>query len=360
MQKQKAICKVCGKEFEYDPRVSKGLYCSRECRYKDHSNIIKNSYTDERRKLQSDNAKRQMSDKAQIEIRKDKLSKIKHSEEWNMKNSEAHQKHVDYRKIAFEAHGCTCARCGKKLTEQEAVVHHINGEHFIDELTDNSPENLMVLCRSCHTKLHHEQKDFINKFVGITQFEKAANNILDGLKRMGFKLDDANFKDTPKRMARAYYEIFEGVQDTDEKVANILSTSFPSDGHNDMVLDTNIIAFSMCPHHLLPVEYRVAIAYIPDPEGHVLGLSKLSRLAILLAKQPALQEDYTQQIVKALEKIHPQGVAVMVEGRHMCMRMRGVRSPEASVVTSAVSGCFKENSATKMEFLSAVKGTFKW
>lgn len=358
--KLQSTCKVCGKQFLYDDRISKGIYCSKVCRYKDHSNIIKNSYTEERRKMQSDNAIKQMQDEKQIQIRKDKLTGVKHSEEWNQHNADAHRVRVDYRKLAFDAHGCVCARCGKQLTPEEAVVHHINGEHYIDELTDNSPENLMVLCRSCHTKLHHEQRDFINKFVGLTQFERAAVNILDGLKRMGFKLDDENFKDTPKRMARAYYEIFEGVQDTTQKVESILNTSFPSQGNDDMVVATNVVAFSMCPHHLLPVEYRVAVAYIPDPNGRVLGLSKLSRLVALLAKQPALQEDYTQQIVNALQTINPQGVAVMVQGKHLCMRMRGVKSVETVVTTSAVSGLFKTNHSTKMEFLDIIKGTFKF
>ena len=276
-----------------------------------------------------------------------------------MKNSETHEQHIDYRKIAFESHGLKCARCGKKLTEESAVVHYINCQPYIDEFADTTPENLMVLCTSCHSKLQNKQRAFVEQFVGLTQFEEAANLILDGLKRMGLSLDDANFKDTPKRVARAYYEIFEGVKDKDKKVEEILGTSFPSEGHNDMIIAKNIVAFSMCPHHLLPVEYRVALAYIPDPEGNVLGLSKLCRLVQLLAKQPALQEDFTHEIVECMNRIHPQGVAVMVEGRHMCMRMRGVRSVESAVSTDAVSGCFKQAS-TRNEFLMLVKNSFVW
>ena len=360
MKDSQGICKICGREFEYDSKIQKGIYCCKECRYKDHSNIIKNSYTEERRRVQSINAKKQMEDPNQRKLRHDRLAGIKHTEEHIMKNSESHKTKVDYRKIALEAHGTRCQRCGKELTGgSDTCVHHINGEHYIDDITDNSPNNLMVLCRSCHTKLHHEQRDFVERFVGLTQFERAANNILDGLKRMGFVLDDPNFKDTPKRVARAYYEIFEGVKDTEEKVKNILATAFPSEGHNDMIVNTNIVAFSMCPHHLLPVEYRVAVAYIPNKNGKVLGLSKLARLVELLAKQPMLQEDYTQKIAECLQTIDPEGVAVKVEGRHMCMRMRGVRSVTSSVTTSAVRGVFKEAEA-RNEFMMLVKDSAQW
>lgn len=379
MKKLEAVCRVCGKHFMYNPQIQQGKYCSKECRYKDHSNIIKNSYTDEHRKVQSQNTKKQMQDPEQIKIHKLKLTGVKKSKEHVMNNSESQKKYweseqgmgrkqqlseekrknVDYRKIAIDAHGLVCQRCGKKLLPEELVVHHINEEHHVDEITDNSPENLMCLCHSCHLKLHHELKTLHTEFTGLKQFEQAANLIIDGLKKMGLKIDAENFKDTPKRVARAYYEIFEGVKDTQKQVEHILSTSFPSEGHNDMIIAKNIVAFSMCPHHLLPVEYRISLAYIPDPNGRVLGLSKLCRLVKLLAKQPILQEDFTQQIVKAMERINPQGVAVMVEGRHMCMRMRGVKSVESSVTTDAVSGCFKQSS-TRNEFLMLIKDSFKW
>jgi GTP cyclohydrolase I len=352
MPKLKSICKVCELEFEYQSSMQKGIYCSKKCRYADHSNVVKSGYTDELKEKKRSLALKQMKDPKQIAVRKEKLKDYRPSEEAQRKAKEVNTIRVDYRQIAINAHGNNCQKCGKTVSGNSLIVHHINGEHYIDELTDNSPENLMVLCRKCHTTLHWEQKDFIERFTGLTQFERAANNILDGLKRMGFKLDDANFKDTPKRMARAYREIFDGVKDKDQKIKNILATAFPSEEYNDIIIDSGITAYSMCPHHLLPVEYKVAIAYIPDKQGKVLGISKLSRIADLLAKQPALQEDYTQQIMKAIDTIKPQGVGVLVIGRHLCMRMRGVKSQTASITTSAVSGCFKTSPEARAELMS--------
>lgn len=231
-----------------------------------------------------------------------------------------------------------CSRCGKELV----------GWPYSETAGSKKP-----LCEKCSKKYKAELDKFENGFVGVPEFEEAAKLILKGLQKMGMPYDEANFRDTPKRLARAYYEIFEGVENTDEKVEAILSTSFPSEGHNDMVIASNVVAFSMCPHHLLPVEYRVCVAYIPKKEGLVLGLSKLARLVKLLAKQPALQETYTQQIADKLMKgIDAEGVAVRVVGRHMCMRMRGVQSPESSVTTSAVRGVFFDDSSCREEFMS--------
>lgn len=243
--------------------------------------------------------------------------------------------------------GNRCARCGKELKE----------DYCVNVIDSNNP---FILCPSCDEKYEREYKEFQSNFLGIPEFEIAAQYILAGLKKMGIPDDEANFKDTPKRLARAYYEIFEGVVDTDNKVKSILETAFPSDGHNDMVVDSNIIAFSMCPHHLLPVEYRVCVAYVPKKDGKVLGLSKLSRLVKLLAKQPMLQETYTQKIADYLfEGINAEGVGVRVVGRHMCMRMRGVKGSESSVTTSAVRGCFGEPEC-RQEFMQLAENNTRF
>lgn len=183
---------------------------------------------------------------------------------------------------------------------------------------------------------------------GYAEFKQAAEYILQGLEKMGF-VDEENFKDTPARVARAYCDIFEGCENTQDQVDEILQTAFPSNSNN-MVVETGIRCFSMCPHHLLPVEYLVTVAYIPSEDGKVLGLSKLARLVTLLAKRPMLQEEYTQQIVDQLQKIGVEGAAAIVEGQHMCMRMRGVKSVGGSVTTSSVSGCFRTDSSCKQEF----------
>ena len=176
----------------------------------------------------------------------------------------------------------------------------------------------------------------------------ALNNILDGL---GIDLTDPNYIDTPFRILKSYYEIFEGMYNDDE-INNILSTRFPSD-YDGMVVVDNITCFSMCPHHFLPVEYRVDFGYIP--KDNVLGISKLARLVKHLAKQPILQEDFTSKIIHhIINSLKPKGAIVYVRGRHMCMSMRGIEQPDAWTLTSKLHGNFYEEDV-KSEFLSLLK-----
>jgi GTP cyclohydrolase I len=119
-----------------------------------------------------------------------------------------------------------------------------------------------------------------------------------------------------------------------------------------MVISKGNTAFGVCPHHLLPVVYRISLAYIPTRK--VLGLSKLSRLARLLARGPRLQEDLTHDLAAILhDNLDSQGSAVYVEGLHLCMAARGVGAHEARLVTSAVRGVFLEL-ATREEFIKLV------
>ncbi len=294
--------------------------------------------------------------------RKQRQKEILNRPEVRAKMSEVSRKTVDYRSIAIKAHGTCCQRCGKELKNDMSslVVHHIDGDHYIDEITDNSPENLMVLCKSCHLKLHHELRRTSNKFTGQYNFEQAANYILLGLKQLGFEIDFANFNDTPKRFARAYYEIFEGCIDTQKQIDDILSTAFPAKDENNMVLAQDIIVFSMCPHHLLPVEYHVCVGYIPQKGGRVLGISKLARLVEVLSKRPRLQETFTQEIVDALMNEGAQGAICLVEGQHMCMRMRGSKATNATITTTAVDGLFKYDVGAKSEFMSAISDRLRF
>lgn len=213
----------------------------------------------------------------------------------------------------------------------------------------------LILCKSCRDKLEAELTEYRSKFVGCKEFEEAGKLILKGLESLGFELDEQNFKDTPKRLARAYREIFDGCVNTQQKIDSILATSFPSDGHGDMVIEKDIVCFSMCPHHLLPVEYHVCVGYIPAEDGRVLGISKLARLVEILAKRPALQETFTHDIVDQLHRIGVQGAIAVVEGRHMCMRMRGAKSANASVTTTALEGVFRYDAAAKKEFFDNIE-----
>ena len=123
--------------------------------------------------------------------------------------------------------------------------------------------------------------------------------------------------------------------------------------YQEMVISKHNVAFGVCPHHLLPVIYRVSLAYIPTEK--VLGISKLSRLAALMAGQPILQEDLTHELARILhEELASDGAGVYIEGLHLCMAARGIRAHEARVVTSAVRGAFLDQAGTRDEFLKLV------
>jgi GTP cyclohydrolase I len=203
------------------------------------------------------------------------------------------------------------------------------------------------------------KKDILNnkkeglRIEGQKDIENGMIQILLGLKKcFGLNISNENFRLTPKRVARAYYEIFKGIN-CEEEIHNIAETAFPST-YDGMIIVQDIKCFSMCPHHFLPVEYIVNVAYIPNKK--TVGLSKLSRIVELLAKQPELQEEYTKMISILLEKeLQPLGVMVHVQGRHMCMAMRGVKQVDCWTTTASVTGSFKKDINTKNEFLNSIK-----
>lgn len=151
--------------------------------------------------------------------------------------------------------------------------------------------------------------------------------------------------DTPERIARMYAEVLGGM---DENPMDHLSKVFSID-NDDMVLEKDIVFYSMCEHHMLPFFGKVHVAYIPD--GKVAGLSKLARTVEVFAKRLQLQERMTAQIADAvMECLSPKGVMVVVEAEHMCMTMRGVKKPGSHTVTVAARGVFEENSALQDQF----------
>lgn len=239
----------------------------------------------------------------------------------------------------------TCSRCGKIFDVSNLISYN----------ESNDSSDTIMLCETCYPKLQKELTKQAKSFTGPEAFKRAAHEIFKGLNEMGLDTDDVNFKDTPQRFARALYEIFEGVTNTKEEVKKILATSFPADGMNNMITAKGIIAFSMCPHHLLPVEYKINVGYVPAEDGNVLGISKLSRLVKLLAKQPLLQETLCEQIADALASIGVKGSAVAISGRHMCMRMRGVKDVTASIYAQSMRGCFKDDAKCRQEFLELTR-----
>src|ERR1700728_25232 len=150
-----------------------------------------------------------------------------------------------------------------------------------------------------------------------------------------------------------------------EKTLNFLTKGYREDpkevlhgalfdvAYDEMVIVKDIEMYSLCEHHMLPFCGKVHVAYIPD--GKVIGLSKAPRLVEVFARRLQVQERLTRQIADAIEEaIHPQGVGVVIEARHLCMMMRGVEKQNSSTVTSAMLGCFREKE-TRAEFLSLVR-----
>jgi GTP cyclohydrolase I len=159
--------------------------------------------------------------------------------------------------------------------------------------------------------------------------------------------------DTPQRVARMYEEVFAGLR---EHPHQHLEVQFEA-GHDEMVMVRDIALTSMCEHHLVPFIGKAHVAYIPNNDGRVTGLSKLARLVDAYAKRPQVQERLTTQIADEIERtLQPKGVLVVIEAEHLCMSMRGVRKPGASTVTSAVRGLFRESTATRFEAMRFIGG----
>lgn len=156
---------------------------------------------------------------------------------------------------------------------------------------------------------------------------------------------------TPDRVARMYGELLEGYRVDPEKLIN--GALFDVD-YQEMVLVRDIEFYSLCEHHMLPFIGKAHVAYIPN--GKVIGLSKIPRIVDMFARRLQVQERMTQQIADFLMTVlEPQGVAVVVEGAHMCAMMRGVKKANARMITSAMLGAFRNDEKTRAEFLDHVE-----
>ena len=182
--------------------------------------------------------------------------------------------------------------------------------------------------------------------------ERAEAAVRELLIAVGEDPDREGLRETPARVARAYAEVFAGLhQDPTE----VLHKTFAEE-HQELVLVRDIPIYSTCEHHLVPFYGKAHIGYIPGPDGHVTGLSKLARLADMYAKRPQVQERLTSQIANALvEVLRDQSVIVVIECEHLCMAMRGIRKPGATTTTSAVRGGFKKNAASRAEVMSLIR-----
>jgi len=125
--------------------------------------------------------------------------------------------------------------------------------------------------------------------------------------------------------------------------------------HDEIIIVRDITFYSLCEHHLVPFFGRAHVAYLPESNGRITGLSKLARMVDGFAQRPQVQERLTAQIADAIEeKLNPRGVAVVLEAEHLCMSMRGIKKPGSQTVTSAMRGLFRQNASSRQEVLELV------
>ncbi|WP_152049742.1 GTP cyclohydrolase I FolE [Tautonia marina] len=184
--------------------------------------------------------------------------------------------------------------------------------------------------------------------VDLERIRKAVREILIAV---GEDPDREGLLETPDRVARMYAEVFRGLhQDPRIHLAKRFTQKY-----DEMVTVRDISYSSFCEHHLLPFSGKAHVAYLPS--GKVVGLSKIPRIVDVLSRRPQVQEKLTEQIADILmEELDVLGVAVVMEGTHSCMTVRGVQKPGSTYITSAMRGAFRDNVATRMEVLSLIHG----
>lgn len=180
---------------------------------------------------------------------------------------------------------------------------------------------------------------------------------------IGENPDREGLKETPHRVAKMFLnEIFSGLQKTNDQLIEELSKTFTEcdegnqscERFGDMVIVKDIPFYSTCEHHIIPFYGKAHVGYIPNSK--VIGLSKIARLVEAIARRPQLQERITKDVADCMEQmLDPLGVIVVIEAEHLCMAARGIRKPGSRTVTSANRGAFKNDQATRMEFMNLIK-----
>jgi GTP cyclohydrolase I len=184
--------------------------------------------------------------------------------------------------------------------------------------------------------------------------DKIVRAVRDILEAVGEDPDRDGLQRTPERMADMYAELLSGIG---RNAAEELNVVFDA-GHDEMIMVRDMPLYSLCEHHGLPFIGTANVAYIPNKEGQITGLSKLARVVDTLSRRLQVQERLTTQIADAIEEaLSPRGVLVVIEAEHLCMTMRGVSKPGSRTVTSAVRGQFRKNDATRAEAMRLISGT---
>jgi GTP cyclohydrolase I len=183
--------------------------------------------------------------------------------------------------------------------------------------------------------------------MNIDKIKKGVRLILEGI---GEDTERPGLRDTPKRVASMYEEIFAGLKTPSEEILKPIE----GESHDEMILLKDIPFYSVCEHHLLPFIGRAHIAYIPS--GRIVGLSELAKALEHFAKRPQVQERLTAQLADLLmERLKPKGAMVIIDADHLCMSMRGIKKPGSRTVTSAVRGIFRTKASTREEMLELIK-----
>ena len=182
------------------------------------------------------------------------------------------------------------------------------------------------------------------------RIEKAVHEILEAV---GEDPDRDGLVRTPRRVADMYGEILGGLHEDPD---GALEVTFEA-GHDEMVMVRDIPLYSLCEHHVIPFVGKAHVAYIPNADGRITGLSKLARLVDVYARRPQVQENLTTQIADTIQRVlQPRGVLVVIEAEHLCMSMRGVRKPGTTTITSAVHGLFRTDPSTRSEAMQLIHG----
>ena len=173
---------------------------------------------------------------------------------------------------------------------------------------------------------------------------KIENHVKSILKLIGENPNREGLKETPKRVAKMYSEIFSGLDKATEPAVTVFKNI---EQYDELICETNIEFHSSCEHHLVPFFGKIHIGYIPDK--HYVGLSKLARISDYFSHKPQVQERLTTEIADyVMKKMKPLGCIVVIEAEHLCMSMRGVRKPRHSTVTSAILGNIDKNEFFKI------------
>ena len=183
------------------------------------------------------------------------------------------------------------------------------------------------------------------------KINKIQESVKDILHTLGMDLEDDSIQGTPKRVAKAFVnELFMGLNPANMPKASTFDNNY---NYGEMLVEKNIVVYSTCEHHLLPIIGRAHVAYISN--GKVIGLSKMNRIVEYYSKRPQVQERLTMQVVQAMqEALGTKDVACVIDAKHLCVNSRGIKDIESSTVTAEFGGAFK-NKETKREFLDYIK-----